>query len=152
MPVADHHKALGTVAQPFLTNVINSGFCEENVIFHESHVYPKKFIILANKGGWHGTSGGWADVWNCENLCLIHFDFNWDSQTSSASHHSYMMHIVKIGKTFFTYSPAQANTHIYCLQSHCIFGRLLDQILKLDSKYLFNISFYYLPHLVEFVR
>ena len=98
VPVADHHKALGTVAQPFLTNVINSGFCEENVIFHESHVYPKKFIILANKGGWHGTSGGWADVWNCENLCLIHFDFNWDSQTSSASHHSFIMQSVKIGK------------------------------------------------------
>ena len=126
MEVADDHKALGTVAQPFLTNVINSGFCEENVIFHESHVYPKKFIILANKGGWLGTSGGWADVWNCENLCLIHFDFNWDSQTSSASHHSYMMQIVKIGKlklSLFTVQkkPIHYTPLLSTLQSHTVY-------------------------------
>ena len=137
--VAEDHKALGTVAQPFLTNVINSGFCEENVIFHESHVYPKKFIILANKGGWLGTSGGWADVWNCENLCLIHFDFNWDSQTSSASHHSYMMQIVKIGKlklSLFTvqkkpiHTSTVYNPTLYTLEDY------LDQILHSNSKYM----------------
>ena len=29
----------------------NTCFCEKNVIFLESHVYTKKFIILTNKRG-----------------------------------------------------------------------------------------------------